>query len=272
VVAVIAAGLSGPARVHAQPPMGKIPSGACSGRRPECSNATLLYDRGVQILFKLRCRKRLRSAVVWSAKHVTLLSLQVYIHDANHPGSDASPHAGALECGAGVPAAAQATVEVAAALRYLGWGVYVTTQFAARLSLPEAVLAYRNGYLAERAMGRLQGWPLSLTLMYLDREDHATGLICLLSIGLRALTLLVFGVHRRLAMAKAGLEGLYVGNPKRATCPPDMRCRQESSCSARWPGYGTAMSACRFSSSCHCVGISGCSSGHGCSGRSRASN
>jgi transposase len=30
----------------------KIPSGACSGRRPERSNATLLYDGGVQILFK----------------------------------------------------------------------------------------------------------------------------------------------------------------------------------------------------------------------------
>jgi hypothetical protein len=30
----------------------KIASGACSGGWPECSNATLLYDRGVQILFK----------------------------------------------------------------------------------------------------------------------------------------------------------------------------------------------------------------------------
>ena len=54
---------------------------------------------------------------------------------------------------------------VAAAVRQLGWRVYVTTQPCEQLSLQEAVLAYRNEYLVERAMGRLQGWPLSLTPM-----------------------------------------------------------------------------------------------------------
>jgi transposase len=56
--------------------------------------------------------------------------------------------------------------------------------------------------------------------MYLERDDHATGLIRLLSIGLRVLTLLEFGVRRRLAMTKTKLKGLYVGNPKRATVHP----------------------------------------------------
>ena len=109
---------------------------------------------------------------------------------------------------------------VAAAVRQLGWRVYVTTQPPEQLSLQEAVLAYRNEYLVERAMGRLKGRPLSLTPMYLERDDHATGLIRLLSIGLRVLTLLEFGVRRRLAMTKTKLEGLYVGNPKRATVHP----------------------------------------------------
>lgn len=109
---------------------------------------------------------------------------------------------------------------VAAAVRQLGWRVYATTQPPAQLSLQEAVLAYRNEYLVERAMGRLQGRPLSLTPMYLERDDHATGLIRLLSIGLRVLTLLEFGVRRRLATAKTTLTGLYVGNPKRATAHP----------------------------------------------------
>jgi transposase len=109
---------------------------------------------------------------------------------------------------------------VAAAVRQLGWRVYVTTQPPEQLSLQEAVLAYRNEYLVERAMGRLKGRPLSLTPMYLERDDHATGLIRLLSIGLRVLTLLEFGVRRRLAMTKTRLEGLYVGNPKRATARP----------------------------------------------------
>ena len=109
---------------------------------------------------------------------------------------------------------------MAAAARQLGWRVYVTTQPREQLSLQEAVLAYRNEYLVERAMGRLKGRPLSLTPMYLERDDHATGLIRLLSLGLRVLTLLEFGVRRRLATAKTTLGGLYIGNPKRATAHP----------------------------------------------------
>jgi transposase len=109
---------------------------------------------------------------------------------------------------------------VAAAVRQLGWWVYATTQPPEELSLQESVLAYRHEYLVERAMGRLKGRPLSLTPMYLERDDHATGLLRLWSIGLRVLTLLEFGIRRRLTMAKIALAGLYVGNPKRATAHP----------------------------------------------------
>jgi transposase len=113
---------------------------------------------------------------------------------------------------------------VAAAVRQLGWRVYATTQPSAQLSMQEAVLVYRNEYLVERAMGRLKGRPLSLTPMYLEREDHATGLIRLLSLGLRVLTLLEFAVRRRLATAKTTLAGLSVGNPTRATAHPTAEC------------------------------------------------
>lgn len=109
---------------------------------------------------------------------------------------------------------------VTAAVRQLGWRVYVTTQPPEQLSLQEAVLAYRNQYLVERAMGRLKGRPLSLTPMYLERDDHATGLIRLLSIGLRVLTLLEFRVRQGLTTGKTTLAGLSVGNPKRATARP----------------------------------------------------
>jgi transposase len=105
-------------------------------------------------------------------------------------------------------------------VRRLGWRVYATTQPAAQLSLAQAVLAYRNEYLIERNMGRLKGRPLSLTPMYLERDDHATGLIRLLSIGLRVLTLLEFVVRRRLAAEQSALAGLYAGNPQRATAHP----------------------------------------------------
>jgi transposase len=109
---------------------------------------------------------------------------------------------------------------VAEAVRRLGWRVYATNAPPTQLSLAQAVRAYRSEYLVERAMGRLKGHPLSLTPMYLERDDHATGLIRLLSVSLRVLTLLEFVVRQRLADKRTVLAGLYAGNPKRATARP----------------------------------------------------
>lgn len=115
------------------------------------------------------------------------------------------------------------TVDEAAlqkALARLGWRVYATNAPAELLSLQQAVLAYREQYVIERGMGRLKGRPLSLTPMYLQRDDRVTGLIRLLAIGLRVLTLLEFVVRRNLAATGAALAGLYAGNPTRATARP----------------------------------------------------
>ena len=102
----------------------------------------------------------------------------------------------------------------------LGWRVYGTNQPMASLSLAQAVLAYRSEYQVERSFGRLKGRPLSLTPMYVQRDDHATGLIRLLSIALRVLTLLEFVGRRQLATEGAQLAGLYAGNPRRETARP----------------------------------------------------
>ena len=105
-------------------------------------------------------------------------------------------------------------------MKLLGWRVYVTNQTQAQLSLKQAVRAYREQYLSERGFARLKGFPLSLTPIYLQREDHITGLIRLLSIALRVLTLLEFQVRRSLEKNQEKLTGLYVGNPKRETARP----------------------------------------------------
>src|SRR5438876_2818174 len=105
-------------------------------------------------------------------------------------------------------------------MRRLGWRVYGTNQSVASLSLAQAVLAYRSEYQVERSFGRLKGRPLSLTLMYVQRDDHATGLMRLLSIALRVLTLVECVGRRQLATAGAKLAGLYAGNPKRETDRP----------------------------------------------------
>ena len=123
----------------------------------------------------------------------------------------------------------QATVEVRvdeealeSAVRRLGWRMYSTNQPKEQLSLEQAVLAYRSEYLVERSLGRLKGRPLSLRPMYVQRDDHATGLIRLLSIALRVLTLVEFVVRRQLAAEEATVAGLYAGNAKRETAvrPP----------------------------------------------------
>jgi transposase len=106
------------------------------------------------------------------------------------------------------------------AVRRLGWRVYGTNSPQDELTLEKAVLAYREEYLVEHNFGRLKGKPLSLTPMYLEDDQRATGLIRLLSVGLRVLTLLEHGVRSRLAETGEKLRGLYAGNPTRATDRP----------------------------------------------------
>jgi transposase len=109
---------------------------------------------------------------------------------------------------------------VARAKALLGWRVFVTNAPCEQLNLCEAVLMYREEYRIEHGFARLKGHPLSLSPLYVQREDHAKGLIRLLSLGLRILTLLEFVVRRRLAQDPKPLLGLYAGNPKRATLMP----------------------------------------------------
>jgi transposase len=109
---------------------------------------------------------------------------------------------------------------VARAKSLLGWRVFVSNAPAEQLSLGDAVLLYREEYRIEHGFARLKGHPLSLSPLYVQREDHAKGLIRLLALGLRILTLLEFVVRRRLGQDPKALQGLYAGNPKRATLMP----------------------------------------------------
>jgi transposase len=118
---------------------------------------------------------------------------------------------------------AQAVVDadaLEAAVQRLGWRVYATNAPAEDLPATQAVLAYRQEYLIERAFGRLKGRPLSLTPLYLERDDHVRGLLRLLSIALRVLTTVEHTVRQRLAQQQRSLAGLYAGSPTRATAQP----------------------------------------------------
>ena len=104
--------------------------------------------------------------------------------------------------------------------RRLGWRVYVTDHPQQTLSLEQTVLAYREEYLVERGFGRLKGKPLSLSPMYVQSDQRAIGLIHLLSLALRLLTLLEWRCRQRLAEQQESVSGLYAGNPKRTTSRP----------------------------------------------------
>ena len=106
------------------------------------------------------------------------------------------------------------------AKKRLGWRIYATNHTSDRLSLNEAVLAYRNEYIIGRDFSRLKGYPLSLSPTYLTRQDHVIGLIRLLSIILKLVCLLEFNVRSKLKEQEQEIAGLYAGNPKRSTPRP----------------------------------------------------
>jgi len=106
------------------------------------------------------------------------------------------------------------------ARRQMGWRLFVTNAAAAELPLAEAVRVYRGAPRIERNFHRLKGRPLGLRPVYVQREDHATGLVRLLSLALRVLTVGEFVVREKLHAEQTTLRGLYAGNPQREAPQP----------------------------------------------------
>lgn len=102
--------------------------------------------------------------------------------------------------------------------REMGWQVYASN--ARTLPLVQVVWAYRGQYRIENDWSRLKGRPLGLTPMYLQDERRRQGLVHLLSLGLRLLTLLEWVVRERLRKEGAKLQGVYAGQPGRKTDRP----------------------------------------------------
>lgn len=109
---------------------------------------------------------------------------------------------------------------ITAARRLLGWRLYATNAPAEELSLAEAVWAYRGAPRIERDFQRFKGRPLGIRPLYVQREDHPRGMVRLLSLGLRVLTLVEHVVREALQTIAEALSGLYAGNPKRQTARP----------------------------------------------------
>jgi transposase len=101
-----------------------------------------------------------------------------------------------------------------------GWRAYVTDMAAEELSLEAAVLSYRAEWRIERDYHRLKSAPLSIAPLFVKRDDQVVGMVHLLSLAIRLLTLIEFVVRRGLQRASAVLIGLHQENPKKATATP----------------------------------------------------
>jgi len=104
--------------------------------------------------------------------------------------------------------------------RLAGWRIYVTNATISRLSLAEAVNCYRQEWQPEHGFHRLKGGLLAIMPLYLRDDERIRGLLLLLGIALRVLTLTEFVARRDLAATSEKLKGLYAGNPNRATDQP----------------------------------------------------
>jgi transposase len=101
-----------------------------------------------------------------------------------------------------------------------GWRLYVTNAPSTRLTLPQAVIYYRDEWLLERGFHRFKRGRLPALPIYFQNQDRIVGLMFLLTIALRVFTLIEFVVRQALQNAQQSLAGLYDGNPKRATARP----------------------------------------------------
>ena len=102
--------------------------------------------------------------------------------------------------------------------REMGWQVYATNALA--LLVMQVVWAYRGQYRIEDDWSRLKGRSLGLTPLYLQEEERIQGLVYLLSLALRILTLLEWVVRERLRQEGTKVRGIYAGQPGRQTARP----------------------------------------------------
>src|SRR3954454_17080050 len=101
--------------------------------------------------------------------------------------------------------------------REMGWQVYGTNGLGRVLA--QVVWAYRGQYRIEDDWSRLKGRSLGLTPLYLQDEGRIQGLVYLLSLAVRVLTV-EWGVRERLRQERSSLQGVYAGQPGRKTTRP----------------------------------------------------
>ena len=76
-----------------------------------------------------------------------------------------------------ITAVARHAADITALKDTFGWRAYATDLPVEDLTFEEAVVTYRDEWLVERSFHRLKGAPLSLTPLFVKRDDQVVGLI-----------------------------------------------------------------------------------------------
>src|SRR5437660_4278550 len=87
---------------------------------------------------------------------------------------------------------------IAALKARFGWKAFVTNATQERLSLPDAVLCYRNEYRVERIFNRLKS-RVHIAPLFVKLNEQIEGLTYLLTLGVRVLMVTEFVLRRSLA-------------------------------------------------------------------------
>lgn len=102
----------------------------------------------------------------------------------------------------------------------MGWRLLATNMATSQLSFQDAVVHYRQAPRIERHFHLFKDAPVGISPLYVRRDDQIKGLIRLLSLCVRLMTLIEIVVRRHLDQQEQFLVGLYEGNPKKPTAVP----------------------------------------------------
>jgi transposase len=107
--------------------------------------------------------------------------------------------------------------KIQAQIHHLGWRAYGTDAPLSRLSWEAAVITYRDEWIVEHSFSRLKGTALAVAPPFVQRDDQVVGLVNLMSLALRLLSLIEFVVRHNL---KQPLRGLKPHKPQETTAKP----------------------------------------------------
>jgi transposase len=107
-----------------------------------------------------------------------------------------------------------------AALDRLGWSIYLTNTTAQHYDVPSLLWTYRHQIVHERGFARLKTRRLFIRPVYLRDELRIAGLVWLLCLALRVLTLTEFRIRSELQRTQQALLGLNPAVPSQPTTRP----------------------------------------------------